>query len=197
MAFILRQRIRRIAGVLTLLMFASTSTPKTLSAQTGPLQSDEISIYRVLLRHPEFSGRGPSLAPVVILREIRGAFGFVLSAATLFHDWQSLNHQDTRDAFLLAAKPTNSAMLPGEFEAGPGVTVVEPPGIVSCLGAPSDVAERQTFLYRVGFSSDRQQAITAISNCWSGRAVLFQRTSEGWHAVEALVTWNLPPRRRP
>jgi hypothetical protein len=184
-----------LATPVTVLTFASVTSAKTLSAQTGALQADEIAIYRVLLRHPEFSGRGLSLAPVVLLRDVRGEFGVILSAATLFNEWQSLSYQGTRDAFLRAARSTNSAMLPGEFEAGPGVTVVEPPRIVSCLGAPSDVAERQTFLFRVGFSSDRQQAITAISNCWTGRAVLFQRTSEGWHAVEALVTWTLPNRR--
>src|SRR5262245_57732599 len=113
MAAILPQRNRRIAAVLTVLTFASVTTAKTLSAQTGALQADEIAIYRVLLRHPEFSGRGPSLAPVVLLRDVRGAFGVILSAATLFNDWQSLNYQDTRDAFLLAARSTNSAMLPG------------------------------------------------------------------------------------
>ncbi len=188
-------RIRRIVGVVTVLTVAATCTAKTLSAQVGALQPDEIAICRVLLRHPEFSGRGPSLAPVVLLREIRGGFEVLLHATRLVEHWRSLSHQDTRDAFMRAANWTNSAVLPGEFEAGPGVTVVESSEMVSCLGAPSDVAERQTFLYRVGFSTDRQQAITAIANCWTGRAVLFQRTSEGWHAVEALVTWNLPNRR--
>jgi hypothetical protein len=51
-----------------------------------------------------------------------------------------LNYQGTRDAFLRAARSTNSAMLPGEFEAGPGVTVVEP------LGSSHALAHRQMSL---------------------------------------------------
>jgi hypothetical protein len=69
------KRIRRIVGVVTDLTVAATCTAKTLSAQVGPLQPDEIAIYGVLLRHPEFSGRGPSFAPVVLLREVRGHSG--------------------------------------------------------------------------------------------------------------------------
>jgi hypothetical protein len=168
-----------LATPVTVLTFASVTSAKTLSAQTGALQADEIAIYRVLLRHPEFSGRGLSLAPVVLLRDVRGEFGVILSAATLFNEWQSFELSRHEGCVPASGEIDQFRDATRRVRSRPRRDRSGAARIVSCLGAPSDVAERQTFLFRVGFSNDRQQAITAISNCWTGRESCFSEQAKG------------------
>ena len=159
-----------------------------VTAQSDP-KTDDVAIYRAVLRHPEASGRGPGLAAIVLQRETTGP---ALSESQM----QTLRApQEIIESLIEGAKRTGE--LPSELRQESGVTILNQHQMESCLATVEELRERATrdprprmFLSRIAYSTDRQTAAVAMASCGGGRIVRLNRTTNTWSIVGALAVWD-------
>jgi hypothetical protein len=160
-----------------------------LTAQVDRATTDDVTIYQVVLRHPEVSGRGAELVAITLLSETAGP-GLSERQLRLIQA-----PQEVIEALIQGT--TNSKELPLELAQEPGVTVQRREQMGSCLATVEELRQRsirdprpRMFLSRIAYSTDHQTAAVAMASCGGGRLVLLNHTRGTWSIVGGLAVWD-------